>query len=107
MALGFSLLLSVLNVYFRDMEFIWQVIVHAGFFLSPILYDLNMFPDNIRTILQLNPMAAILNAARDLVLYDRLPTLYATLYIIGTTAAIFVAGYVVFRIKDKKLVEHL
>jgi len=107
LAVGFSLILSVMNVYFRDIQFIWQIILQAGFFLSPILYDLNMFPDNVRTVLQLNPMATILNAAHDMVLYAKLPTLDATLYIVGSTAAVFVAGYAVFQIKNKKLVENL
>jgi len=107
LAVGFSLILSVMNVYFRDVQFIWQIILQAGFFLSPILYDLNMFPDNVRTILQLNPMATILNVAHDLVLYEKLPTLGATLYIVGSTAAIFIIGYVVFQIKNKRLVENL
>ena len=107
LALGVSLLLSVLNVYFRDIQFIWGVILQAGFFLSPILYDLNMFPDNIKDILQINPMATILNVARDLVLYDKLPTMYATLYIAGSTAAVFALGLAVFRLKDRKLVERL
>ena len=107
LVLGVSLLLSVLNVYFRDMQFIWGVVLQAGFFLSPILYDLNMFPDNVKEILQINPLATILNVARDLVLYDKLPTIHATLYIIGSTAAIFAIGCIVFKIKDKKLVERL
>jgi len=44
LSLGLSFLLSVLNVYFRDIQFIWQVLIQAGFFLSPIFYSLDIFP---------------------------------------------------------------
>jgi len=107
LSVGVSLILSVMNVYFRDVQFIWQILLQAGFFLSPILYDLSMFPDNVRTILQLNPMATMLNVAHDMVLYAKLPTPDAALYIAGSTAAVLAAGYAVFRIKGKRLVENL
>jgi lipopolysaccharide transport system permease protein len=105
LTLGVSLLLSVLNVYFRDIKFIWQVLLQAGFFLSPIIYTLEMFPENIRNILNLNPLVHIFNAVHDLVLYDSLPNINSVMYIIITTGIIFVVGYIVFRKKEKSIVE--
>lgn len=107
LALGFSLILSVLNVKFRDINFIWLVILQAGFFLSPIIYRMDMFPENIRQILQLNPLVPILDTAHNLVLYNIMPTPLATSYIIGSTAIIFIIGYVVFRFNSKNIVEVL
>ena len=107
LSLGISFLLSVLTVLFRDMKFIWQIALQAGFFLSPIIYDLNMFPENIRTILQLNPMVPIIDTAHNIVLYDKLPTIIATAYILISTAVLFILGYVIFKIKVKKIIEEL
>ncbi|HLG90936.1 MAG TPA: ABC transporter permease, partial [Candidatus Saccharimonadales bacterium] len=39
-ALGLSLFLSALYVKYRDISFIWEVIIQAGFYLTPILYPL-------------------------------------------------------------------
>jgi len=105
LSLGVSLLLSVLNVYFRDIRFIWQVLLQAEFFLSPIIYTLEMFPENIRNILNLNPLVHILDAAHDLVLYDSLPNINSIMYIFITTGIIFVIGYIVFRKKEKTIAE--
>lgn len=66
-----------------------------------------MFPDNIREILQLNPLVPILDTAHNIVLYDILPTPKATIYILASTAIIFIIGYVTFRLNSKKLVEEL
>lgn len=107
LSLGISLLLSVLNVYFRDIRFIWQVLLQAGFFLSPIIYRLDMFPDNIKKVLELNPMVPILDSAHNLVLYGSLPTINSGIYIIGSAIILFVVGLVVFKIKSKRLVEEL
>ena len=107
LSLGISLFLSVLTVYFRDIKFIWQIMLQAMFFLSPIIYKLDMFPENIQKILVLNPLVPILDVGHNIVLYNTLPSLSLTLYIIGSTAAIFLIGYIVFRIKDRRLIEEL
>ncbi|HVB66175.1 MAG TPA: ABC transporter permease [Candidatus Acidoferrales bacterium] len=107
LSVGISLFLSVLTVYFRDVRFIWQVLLQVGIFVNPIIYQLNMFPDNIRSILELNPLVSILNAAHDIVLYGTLPTFQSFLYIIASTGIIFIIGYIVFRSKEKEIVEKL
>lgn len=107
LSLGISLFLSVLTVYFRDIKFIWQVLLQAGFFLTPIIYKLDMFPRNIQKILELNPLSSIIDAGHRIVLQGTLPTYGSTLYIVGSTAVIFLAGYLVFRIKDRRIVEEL
>ncbi|MDE2589783.1 MAG: ABC transporter permease [Patescibacteria group bacterium] len=107
LSLGVALLLSVITVTFRDVKFIWQVLLQAGFFITPIIYQLDMFPENIRNILQLNPMVTILDTVHNVVLYGTLPTMKATLYILVSTIVIFIIGYLVFRLRDKRLVEEL
>jgi len=107
LSVGISLLLSVMTVYFRDLKFIWQIFLQAMFFVCPIIYQLNLFPDNIRNILQINPLVTILDTAHNLVLYGTLPTPKATIYMLGLTAIIFIVGYVVFKVKSKRLIEEL
>lgn len=107
LSLGVSLLLSVTMVYFRDIRFIWQVLLQAGFFLTPIIYRLDMFPVSVQKVLQLNPLVPMIDTAHNLVLYNTLPTVNTTLYIIASTAIILIIGYFVFRSKDKEIVEML
>lgn len=107
LSLGFSLFLSSLYVYFRDVKFIWQVVLQAGFFLSPIIYEMKMIPENIRWIVNLNPLIPILNISHDAVLYGNLPDVWTIIQIILSTTIIFIIGFVVFKIKDKHLVEAL
>lgn len=95
-SLGISMTLSALNVYFRDMQFIWDVFMQAAFFATPILYTLNMFPENLRTIALLNPMARIIISARNAVIYSIPPTTEDMIYITASAIFFLILGYAVF-----------
>lgn len=63
--LGLSLLLSTLFVKFRDIRYIWEVIMQAGFYLTPILYPLTLIHSiEFQKLLLLNPMAQAVQDAR-------------------------------------------
>lgn len=66
--LGLSLALAAFNVYFRDVQFIWKVIVQIGFFATPIIYPITIFSENVRWLVMLNPMAQIITMMRDCIL---------------------------------------
>ncbi len=63
-ALGVSLFLSAAFVKFRDVGFIWEVIVQLGFYLTPILYSLTLIPVRFQKLQLLNPMAQAMQDAR-------------------------------------------
>jgi ABC-2 type transport system permease protein len=64
-ALGISLLLSALFVKFRDVSYIWDVVLQAGFYLTPILYPLSSVKNvTFEKWILLNPMAQSLQDAR-------------------------------------------
>lgn len=107
LCIGISFILSILNVYFKDIKFIWQVLLQAGFFLSPILYTLDMFPEYIKNILEISPLVPILDSAHSVVMYNELPPIETTLYMIGSTLFFLVLGYIIFRIKEKHIAEVL
>jgi len=64
--LAFALVLSVINIYFRDMEHLVGVIILALFYLTPVLYPLSLIPENIIWIFNLNPITPIIQAYRDI-----------------------------------------
>ena len=105
--LGVSLPLSVLNVKYKDTEFIWSVVVHAGFFLTPIFYQFDMMPDYVQNVLQYSPMVQIVTMAHHVVLYGTLPSINSVLYAVGSISAITVIGYMIFRKFQAKVVEEM
>ena len=105
--LGIALPLSVLNVKFKDTEFIWMVVVHAGFFLTPIFYQFDMLPDSIQSILQFSPVVQIVTMAHHVVLYGVLPSINSILYAVGSTSVIMIIGYLIFRKYQSRIVEEI
>lgn len=63
-SLASGFFLSALFVRYRDASYIWEVLLQAGFYATPILYPLSMVTDNFRKILMLNPMAQIIQDSR-------------------------------------------
>lgn len=64
-ALGLSLFLSAAFVKFRDLTYIWDVFIQAGFYLTPILYPLSAIKnETFQKLLLLNPIAQALQDAR-------------------------------------------
>lgn len=63
-ALALAFFLSALFVRFRDVSYIWEVIMQAAFYATPILYLMSMLPHSIAKILILNPMAQIIQDSR-------------------------------------------
>jgi ABC-2 type transport system permease protein len=64
-SLGVSFILSTAYVKYRDMSYIWEVFLQAGFYATPILYPLAIIPSlTIRKLLMLNPMAQITQDAK-------------------------------------------
>jgi ABC-2 type transport system permease protein len=65
LALGLSLFLSAAFVKFRDVSYIWEVVLQAGFYLTPILYPLSRITNlTLQKLLLLNPMGQAIQDAR-------------------------------------------
>lgn len=95
--IGISLPLATLNIKFRDTQFVWNIILQAGFFLSPVFYKIDILPKQIQSIIIFNPMVEILNMAHNAVLYDILPSNEEIIISVGMTLIIFSIGYIIFK----------
>lgn len=63
-ALALAFLLSALFVKFRDISYIWEVVLQAGFYATPIIYPLTLIPETASRLLLLSPLAQIIQDAR-------------------------------------------
>jgi lipopolysaccharide transport system permease protein len=65
---GLCLCISMINAYFRDMEYIVGVAMSMVFWLTPIIYPLNIIPQKYRIYLAINPLTYLITAWRDIFL---------------------------------------
>jgi len=103
---GIGLILSTVNVFYRDTQIIMEVVMLAWFFLTPIVYPIETVPqtatllgaafDLRRLVYIVNPMASIISSYRDVLYWGH--TIGADFFLRTaiTALAMLVIGYAVF-----------
>jgi len=72
--LGLGLFLSQMSVFFRDIQYIWSVIITAWTYLTPLFYDVTQLPDKLQwVIVRFNPMYYYVSQFRALMVYGNMP----------------------------------
>jgi ABC-type polysaccharide/polyol phosphate export permease len=96
-AIGVGWLVASLHVYLRDTAQVVTVVLTLWFWLTPIFIYEEMYPESVRFLLALNPLAYLVRAYRDRLLSYRLPSLeeFAVLTACGLGA--FIVGGLFFR----------
>jgi ABC-2 type transport system permease protein len=112
--LGIGLMLSVLNVYFRDVKHFIGIALQALFYSAPIVYPIRFVEDAatrtsfpVLRVYELNPLVRFVDSYRA-VLYDlRFPALSDMLYISVWAVAMLALGLFVFHRLDRRLAEEV
>lgn len=103
-ALGVGMLISALNVAYRDFRYILPFFVQIWMFLTPVIYPVGIIPENWRWLILLNPMAGIVDAYRSAILGK--PFEWGNLAIsMGMAVVIFLCGLVYFRKTEKSFAD--
>lgn len=107
LVLGVSLFLSVLQVRYRDVVQIWEVVLQAGFFLTPIFYPLTLVPQKYLFYVFLNPVTGLIQYSRTLMIEGDLPSLEGALYLLISILVIFAIGFLVFNKLSRNIAEKI
>jgi ABC-2 type transport system permease protein len=114
-ALGMSLFLSAAFVKYRDISYIWEVVLQAGFYITPILYPLTLIANPLyQKILLINPLAQAIQDARYLIVTKETITIHKlfnnelfTLIPYALIIIILIAGIFYFRSQAKYFAENI
>ena len=92
---GFALILSTLNLFFRDLERFVALGIMLMFYCTPILYNSDMIPKQFSWIIDYNPLASMIMAWRDLLMNGNLDYMHIT-YLYSSGIVILMLGVWVF-----------
>lgn len=105
---GVGLILSVLCVYFRDIEYIWDVVCQLLFYMVPILYPLqNITTPWIQIVIKINPLYSMIELFRQCVLYGYMMSGKLLLYATVVSFVTLGIGIWFFSKKSDDLIFHL
>lgn len=107
LSLGLLFVLSAINVYVRDIEYLVAFLLNLLFYATPILYTASMFPSKVRWILYLNPMSTIVDAYRSIFYYKVMPNLTSLVLVGILSFIILIIGYIIFRKLEKGFAEEV
>ena len=107
LVLGLSFPLSVLNIRYRDIQFIWKVVLQVGFFMTPIFYKIDILPQAVKQILMFSPLVQIFNMAHDLAIYNTFPSTLSIGIAVITTLVVLAVGYGIFKKIQSRVIEDL
>ena len=95
--MGLSLILAAFNLFYRDIQYLLNLILMVWMYLTPIMYPVEMLPEKYRFIFMLNPMAVIVNAYRQVMLSGSGPNLNSLGLALLMSVTVFIIGFLVFK----------
>jgi ABC-type polysaccharide/polyol phosphate export permease len=104
---GLSLMFSALNVYARDIRYVVESSNAVLFWLVPIFYDFARIPQRFREIYELNPVAALVLACRNVLLDGVAPRTQLLLKLALSSAVVLLVGLLVFRALRRRIYDYL
>lgn len=106
--IGLGLFLSQANVFFRDIQYIYNAVTTAWMYLTPIFYPIESLPDRLVWFVKhLNPMYFYVGQFRDLIYYGRLPGNTIQLAGWGAALGMLVLGIWSFRKTQDKFILYI
>ncbi len=106
-SLGIGLILSSATVFFRDMQFIYNVLIVLWTYLTPLFYSADIIPAKYLPIYILNPMYHYVTFFRTLVLNAQVPPLSEFLWCAGYALGALVIGILVYRKLKKNFILYI
>jgi ABC-2 type transport system permease protein len=114
LSLALAFLLSALYVKFRDVNYIWEVIMQGAFYATPILYALSYMPEKVQAILILNPVAQIIQDMREVLVTDKTLTIgevyhdeWVRLITVGITIVLALGAAYYFKKRSRYFAEEV
>lgn len=104
---GIGLILATINVFFRDMQHLYSVVLLIIMYGSAIFYSVDIINSNYVKVLNLNPIFPIIKVFRDCILYGKVTEVYSWVLIAIYALLAMIVGVIVFYKKQDKFILHI
>lgn len=102
--IGMSYILSSLFVFFRDMQYLYQIFTMLLMYMSAIFYEIDRFPENLRFVFDINPIYHFITYIRQLVIYAAVPDFTSHIICLAFAFGMLAIGYFVHKKTEQKYV---
>ncbi len=102
--IGISYILSALFVFFRDIQYLYSIVIMLLTYMSAIFYYPDRFPENFQFVFAINPVYRYIAYIRQLVIDSTIPSLTSHLMCFGFAAGALILGYLFHKKTEKNFV---
>lgn len=106
-ALGLALMLSAVEVYFRDIEHIVTVLMMIWMYVTPMFYSIEIIPEKFLPVFYCNPMLYVIGMYQQILYYKVAPNMVYMARGAGFAVAVMAIGSVIFKVLEKRFAEEL
>jgi lipopolysaccharide transport system permease protein len=107
LTLGLGAFFAALNVRYRDIKYALPFFIQLLLFATPIIYPASMIPERFQWLLALNPLSALIEAFRHVVVPNRAVDWNILGISAAVTGALFIAGVAYFKSTEKAMADYL
>ena len=107
LTLAISLLLAMANLFYRDVKYLFELVLTIWMFLTAVLYPVGQVGGMTGRMMAINPMTPILEAYRDVLLRGRLPDPAWFLTTAAVSVALLAVAWVVFHRAEYEFAENV
>jgi len=101
LVVSLGMILSALNVKYRDIKYAIPFFIQSLLFISPVIYPTSLVPETFQKYMALNPLTGLINAFRASLLPDRAVEWRSFLISLGVISILFVVAIIYFRKTEK------
>jgi ABC-type polysaccharide/polyol phosphate export permease len=103
---GVCFFLSTLYIFLRDLDHLWSIVLMAGFWTIPIIWDYKIIFEGY-TFMLWNPITTFVINIRQITIYNEAPDLKYLIIALSISLLFAIAGYFFMKFKSKKALEFL
>ncbi len=103
--MSLSLLVSAMNVFYRDVKYLVPLGVQLWMFVTPVIYSTSVVPERLRPWYLLNPMAVVIDGIRHVVLHGQPPDVTALMISTVVVVCLAAAAYGYFKRVEVKFAD--
>ncbi len=107
LSLGIGIVIGVINVFVRDLGQVVPILLQALFWMTPVVYMLDILPERYRSVFELNPLYPLVASYQNVLVFDRPPLFMPLCALALVSLALLALGLFIFRRASAEMVDVL
>lgn len=104
MSTGIGLILSIITVYYTDIQHLWNVVIMMLMYSTAIFYPMDIIPDPYYKYMILNPLFWVIDQFRDFLYLGINPSSISLINLLLVSAIILIFGIIIYKKYESRVV---